>query len=191
MKLIRTWPAKIPEGRTGYVVDQIPHVALTNYDMRQVINTGDDILCIEWDLALDKADLITFMEHIDEDPKRVIVAPYKHYPEANPGMDHAQWAHRRFLVDDPPRTAPVRYESCPPVQDDDPFCHIFGFGMVYLPHEELRRFAEDYLVNNPNGQLNDQEFAEWHYRTSDNYEVPICWDVRPVHLHYSTKGLVS
>jgi hypothetical protein len=86
-------------------------------------------------------------------------------------LDAAIWAHRR----EPGNV---------PVTPADPVCHRFGFGMVYLPRALLAAFADDWLAHNPYGNLTDETFSGWHYQIQTDPDVPICWDVRPVHLHY-------
>ena len=178
MKIFRTWPDVIPEGRTGYVVDEIPHYDLHMYDMRKIVELKEDILCIEWDLAFDKDEFLTFIDHAKEQPERVIVAPYRHYPEIT-GRPTAIWAHRRL-----DENGQVIF-----IEEGEPTCHLFGFGMTYLPYKLLRGFCDDFLVRNPLAELDDYLFSQWHYEHADDREVPITWDVRPVHLHFSTRGI--
>ncbi len=170
MRLIRTWPAEIPPGRSGYVVDGIERLEVRGYDARRLAGLGDDVLLLEWDVAAAKEDLAVFAAAARSTPGRVRVAPYRLYPEANPGLGGPIWAHRR----EPGNV---------PVTPDDPVCHRFGFGMVYLPQVLLEAFAKGWLAANPLGNLTDETFSGWHYRTQDP-DVPICWEVRPVHLHY-------
>lgn len=175
MRLLRTWPHRIPQGRSGWVEDDIERVVIRGYDARALVDVQDDVLLLEWDIAVSKEDLAHFAEHAATAPAAVLAAPYRLYPEGNPGMVAPIWA---------PRTMPGNV----PVTEGQPACHYFGFGMVYLPATLLREFADTWLTNNPSGNLTDETFASWHYRTQPP-EVPICWHVRPVHLHYSPKDL--
>jgi hypothetical protein len=172
VRLIRTWPRTIPKGRTGYVVDGIERLIIHRYDARAMIGLQADLIALEWDIATSKEDLALFATRARADPSRVLVAPYRLYPEVNRGLDAAIWAHRR----EPGNV---------PVTPADPVCHRFGFGMVYLPRALLEAFADDWLARNPYGNLTDETFSGWHYQTQADPDVPICWDVRPVHLHYN------
>jgi hypothetical protein len=171
MRLIRTWPRIIPAGRTGYVVDGIERLVIHRYDARAMVGLQADLIALEWDIAASKEDLALFADHARAEPDRVLVAPYRLYPEVNRGLDAPIWAHRR----EPGNV---------PVTPADPVCHRFGFGMIYLPRALLVAFAGDWLANNPYGNLSDETFSGWHYQTQADRDVPVCWDVRPVHLHY-------
>jgi hypothetical protein len=154
------------------VVDNAPRLVLDHYDARKLAAMPDVLIVLEWDIAATKEDLGIFAAAARLAPRRVLVAPYRLYPEANPGLTEPIWAHRRE-----PGNVPVRAA--------DATCHRFGFGMVYLPRLLLRAFADDWLAANPNGNLTDETFSGWHYRTNPDPEVPICWAVRPVHLNYA------
>jgi hypothetical protein len=67
------------------------------------------------------------------------------------------------------------------VNRDDPACHMFGFGMIYLPRLLVKR----YLADQPQAMFNDTSFSGWHYRHADDPEVPIAWDCPAVHLNYA------
>lgn len=192
MRLLRSWPAKIPEGRTGYVVDGLPRQVVDLYDIRSIGEIGDAVLLLEWDIAVGKDQLRLFIEHVQEAPKRVLVAPYRIYPEMTPGLAKPVWVHRRFVVGAamPGTYVQIRGDNCLPVEDDEPFCHLFGFGMTYLPEHLIRGFLDDHIARNPNSAFADHLFSEWHFHHAEDPEVPITWDIRPVHLHYSTKGLI-
>src|SRR6478735_9107366 len=78
MKTIRSWPAVIPPGR-NYVVDNLPKFLMGDYSYRGLGDLDDDVLLIEWDMAIGKEDLDRFLGHIGDDPSRVVVAPYRVY----------------------------------------------------------------------------------------------------------------
>jgi hypothetical protein len=65
------------------------------------------------------------------------------------------------------------------VTEADESCHLFGFGMTYVPRDVWRAFN----AANKRGWVNDNSFSRWHHEHV-RAEVPIPWDVRPVHLHY-------
>lgn len=190
MKLVRSWPQRIPEGRIGYVIDDMPRLLIDRYDLRPLGDIDDDVLLLEWDLAVGREDLLTFAGRACEYPERVMVAPYRLYPDGNPGLTEPIWAHRRFrdgIV--PGQWVQIRLDVLPHIREGEPFCHLFGLGMIYLPRRLVRRFIDEYCTRNPQASFDDHNFAEWHFHHAEQPEVPVTWDIRPVHLHYSTQGL--
>jgi hypothetical protein len=170
VRLLRTWPHRIPEGRAGWVEDSVERLVIDKYDARALAAVGDDVLVLEWDIAVSKEGLAAFARRARQNAHRVLVAPYRLYPEVNRGLLRPIWSPRRM-----PGNVPVT--------PGDPFCHYFGFGMTYLPAHLLRRFAAEWLAANPYGNLTDETFSRWHYEHAAP-DVPIMWEVRPVHLHY-------
>jgi hypothetical protein len=167
VRLIRSWPATVPEGRS-YVQDDLPRLAMDGHDYRCLADVADDILLLEWDIAVGKEDLRAFANMAQSEPDRVLVAPYRLYDTRPPG----QWAHRRY--EGTPETGHLRH-----VTPDDRTCHLWGLGMTYLP----RVFVEAYMSANPAGHVSDGTLSGWHHRNVSE-DVPIAWHVRPVHLHY-------
>lgn len=175
MRLIRTWPHRVPEGR-NHVTDDTERLVIRQYDARALATLGDDVLVLEWDIAVGREDLLHFGDRAAETPDRVLVAPYRLYPPAY-GLREAIWS---------PRKMPGNI----PVVPGDPVCHYFGLGMTYLPQHLLERFASTWLRDNPGGNLTDETFSRWHYLNADP-DVPICWEVRPVHLHYAVSEVLT
>ncbi len=173
VKLVRSWPAVIPEGR-GYVVDDIPKLIMgadtPNYDYRCLADLDDDVVLIEWDIAVGGEQLRTFMDRAAAEPDRVRVAPYLLYRGGRDGKAQQTpfYVHRvrgpgaRFWVKGP----------------EDTHCHMFGFGLIYLP----RRLVLEFLATDP-GQFTDTTFSRWHMRKI-KHMVPIDWDCHAIHLHY-------
>lgn len=145
---------------------------MRDYDYREPLAAvDDDVLLIEWDLAVGREDLIRFADRAQAAPTRVLVAPYRLYAYAS-GRDRPPvWAHRRY--EGTPETGRLR-----PVGEDDETCHLWGLGLTYLPRWIVRRYLAEQAY-----PLTDGHLSGWHYRHIDP-EVPITWDVRPVHLHY-------
>jgi len=166
MKLVRTWPDKVPAHR-GHVVDDIPHFTMGGYDYRPLFESvDDDVLIVEWDIAVGAEHFADFRDLIASDPDVVHAAPYRIYMVKRDLGPH--WVMRRHDGDD------FRW-----VEDGDEACHLFGFGMTYVPHEVWRAYKAD----QPRGWVNDNNFSRWHHE-SVRAEVPIPWHIQPVHLHY-------
>lgn len=171
MRWIRTWPAKMPpvDGPSGYprnyVVDQLPRVEM-EFDYVPVFRqlTGDTVI-VEWDIAFGPEEITAFEKHVAGEPGRVQVAPYRLYPRSTmwPGP---VWAHR------------YNHGGVQPwISEGDPFCDWFGFGFIYFPLPVVHH----YLATDPFNE-GDTDFSRWHH--SEYGQVPVRWDVRPVHLHY-------
>ncbi|MFG2699537.1 hypothetical protein [Streptomyces sp. NPDC048386] len=171
MRLLRSWPAQVPAGR-AYVHDDIERLVIDNYDYRVLGDFDDDVLLLEWDIAVGKEDLAAFAARARLAAERVLVAPYRLYHYAS-DRDRATplWAHRRYEGD--PQTGQLIH-----VREGDPTCHLWGLGMTYLPRDVIRQFLDAWP-----GTLSDGALSGWHYQHIAR-EVPITWDIRPVHLHY-------
>lgn len=167
MRLVRSWPSRPPVGKS-FVVDDAQRVEVDDYDYRRLADLDDDVINLDWDVAVAREDVERFALQARAEPGRVLVAPYPIYPDTRPGLGELTWPMRRH------ESGQLRY-----VRTGEPFCHLFGFGMVYLPRELLRGFVQA----NPGVRLDDTAFAGWHYRETAT-EVPITWDIRPVHLNY-------
>lgn len=171
MKLLRSWPATVPAGR-AYVHDSIPRLVMRDYDYRILGDVDDDVLLIEWDLAVGKEELVEFADRARATPDRVLVAPYRLYHYASDrDRPVPVWAHRRYIGT--PETGRLVH-----VTEDQPTAHLWGLGLTYLPRHVIRRFLAAWP-----GDVSDGSLSGWHHRHIEP-EVPITWDIRPVHLHY-------
>jgi hypothetical protein len=168
MRILRSWPASIPPGR-AYVVDQLERLVMDDYDYRLLSDVGDDVLLVEWDLAVSIEDLTEMVARCRRDPERPRVAPYRLYvsPSGRP-LDPPRWAHRRIEGDRSRHVTP-----------DDATCHLFGLGLTYVP-----RWVIDGICSSWAGTVNDTSLSGWHHVNAEQPDVPIDWDIRPVHLHY-------
>lgn len=171
MRLLRSWPAAEPPGR-ACVRDSIPRLVISDHEYRPLGDVDDDVLLLEWDIAVGREDLAEFAARAAVTPGRVLVAPYRLYCFSS-GRDRPRpvWAHRRYEGD--PQTGTLRQAG-----PDDPSAHLWGLGMTYLPREVIHGFLTDWP-----GRVDDVSLSGWHYNHVAR-EVPITWDIRPVHLHY-------
>lgn len=175
MRLIRSWPERVPEGRAR-VEDGLERLINDNYDYRVLGDVGDDVLLLEWDIAVGRDELVRFAKRAQENPDRVIVAPYPIYRSTIGLHDLGEfvWPMRRYN----PGEQSARF-----VQPGDTHCHLFALGMTYLPAAVVKRFLADY-----DGHFSDVSFSGWHYRNVER-EVPIAWDCAAVHLNYTIPEL--
>ena len=176
MLLIRSWPAD-PPPRHACCEDQIRRVLTAPFDYAPLCALGDDVLHLDWDIAVSPEDLATFAASARRQPGQVLVGPYRTYPGSLFGADPVPrelpgpvWTAKVYADD---REWSMHY-----VQPGDPVAHLFGFGMVYLPAGLLARWAEQF----PGAKMGDMEFSGWHYRIAG--PARICWAVHPVHLNY-------
>jgi len=165
----------MPE-RLGYVVDDVERLVI-DHDYRPLGDIDDDVLLLEWDIAVSKEDLVQFAATARRWWREsVIVAPYRIYYEHM--LSEPVWAHRSWDGEPKGMANPV---GAVPVGTGQPTCNLFGLGMVYLPAKLVRAFIDAKWSN----KFGDVEFSMWHY-LHVTQDVPICWDVHPVHLNYRT-----
>lgn len=181
MKLVRSWPAVIPEGRS-YVVDDIPKFLMGDdgerqFDYRGLVDLDDDVVLIEWDIAVGGEQLATFMGRAAAEPDRVRVAPYLLYRRGTRQPKCVPFYVHRIRYDAVRRWA----------QPGDTHCQYFGFGLIYLPAELIQKFVAQM---NPRSHFGDTEFSRWHMLNVSR-DVPIDWDCHAVHLHFETPGVPS
>jgi hypothetical protein len=171
VRLLRSWPPKIPAGRS-FVVDATEKLTIDGYDYAPLGDVADDVVLLEWDIAVDADGLERFVALARSDPSRVVVAPYRLYVSTNsdrPLPRGPVWAHRRA--------------DGSHVDTGEPACALFGLGMVYLPRAVVAAFLAAWK-----GHFSDTAFAGWHRRhVAPN--VPIAWEVHAQHLHYPIAGL--
>ena len=177
MHLLRLMPAQIPTDR-NYIVDSIDPYYMYNYDMRSLADINNDLILLEWDIAVAEHDLHNFICHVRDSPNQVHVAPYVLYPESLDELMTPVWAHRHMIREMPLQLKWIEY--------GDSVCDIFSTGMIYIPLDILKRISDSDNLITWHNNINDSKLAFWHHHEIDK-KVPVHWDVRPVHLHYNQK----
>lgn len=168
MRLLRSWTSKIPAGR-NYVVDATEKLLIEDYDYAPLADVGDDVVLLEWDIAVDRDELAGFIDRAKQDPERVIVAPYRLYVTTERSHPRKPvWVHRRA--------------DGSHVDFGDPSCAFFGFGLTYFPQALVTAFRAAWP-----GHFSDTSFSGWHHKNVG--EAPILWDVHAAHLHYDVADL--
>ena len=144
---------------------------MRDYDYRCLESINDDLILLEWDIAVDRDNLEAFIAHAKDSPDRVIVAPYRLYMPTTRDVNFRKpvWCHRVY-VDGETRLRHVTM--------DDTEAHLFGMGMIYIP-----RVVKDAFLASWPGHCSDASFSGWHNRNV-RPAARITWDVRPAHLHY-------
>lgn len=174
MRLVRSWPARVPAGRAR-VEDGMERLVMYAYDYTVLGDLDDDVLLLEWDIAVGGEELAAFAAKAATEPDRMLSAPYRLYPgcsikRAGAGATWAAWRYRHT-----PHSS-GRVEA----QPGDPYAHITGLGMTYLPRELIQRYLSE---REPQWGFSDIAFCGWHYRRV-RPEILLDWSARPVHLHY-------
>jgi hypothetical protein len=157
------------------VVDGVERLVIDNHDYVSLASVEDDVLLLEWDIAVGQEDLRQFAHHARKTPERVLVAPYRIYADTY-GLPADIWAHRSWNGDG---LGTVNPNGAVPIRDGAPFCNLFGLGMVFLPRKLIRGFMAATWATH----FGDKEFSMWHYQHVTR-EVPVAWEVHPVHLNY-------
>jgi hypothetical protein len=169
---IQSFPQGTPDDIYGmgrsFVLDRHCETVYTNgFDYRRVFESlDDDVILIEWDIAIGPSARARFEQHALRHPLRIQVAPYKLYPVSTNAPD-AIWAHRELLDK--------------PVERFAPWCNYFGFGAIYLPLPTVKQYLSE---TSEDVMCLDQTFSIWHQLTYPGIHVPIHWDVRVIHLHF-------
>jgi hypothetical protein len=173
-------PETIPPYR-NYVVDQIDQVPIWDYDMACLAELNDDLILLEWDIVVAHHDLVNFIQHARMSPDRVQVAPYVLYPIST-DLDGPVWAHRNMIHEVPLQLSWVDF--------GESTCDLFSTGMIYIPQKILRDCVDDVDHIAWQKNLTDSKLAFWHYHKVGK-PVPIHWDIRPIHLHYSVEDVYN
>jgi hypothetical protein len=172
VKLLRSWPAVVPANtKRAHVVDPIPRLYLDDYDLSPMAEVDDDIVLLEWDIAVDRTALEMFVARASDGPDKVIVAPYRLYETTvrSHRLKKPVWCHRR--------------SDGSHVDTGEKWCSYFGFGLIYFPREVVKAFRADWQ-----GHFSDGSFSGWH-RNNVSEHVEIVWDAPAAHLHYTVSDL--
>lgn len=179
MRVIRSWPAVVPAGHAR-VEDGFERVYTPPFDyfpLGAVAGAGTDVLHLDWDTAVSPEDLALFADRARGQPGRVLVAPVRCYPGSLHGtvkreLRRAVWNCRVY------EGSRTRY-----VERGEPFAHLFGFGMVYLPAATVSAYCAEVVASDPVVGFSDVGFSGWHHVQVER-EAALCWDVSPVHVNY-------
>lgn len=180
MRLVRSFPENPPTGR-AYVIDDADRHLNRDYSYRGLVAFGDDLVHLDWDMAVSREDLERFARRARRNPDRVLVGPQR--VDVGDGRRHLTAPIWNMRVDVGGR---MRQAT-----EADRVCHLYGFGMVYLPAALLRGFEDTFRDPLDAGtvRFDDTGFAGW----ASNQQGPaeIDWSVRPVHLHYSAREVIE
>ena len=185
MRWLRSWPLEFDEGQLqsrAHVIDSLPRLYTRDYDYTPLGEIDDDVIIVEWDIAVDPDDAEQFELMCKPHPYEPLVAAHKLY-HIDPDLKYV-WAHRKLRHDDRARW----------IGWHEPFCDYFAFGLIYLPRDLVRDFlaapapARGAPLVTPGGytdtRFTDQTFSMWYrHRCESGGPVRVEWSVQPVHLH--------
>ena len=81
MKLVRSWPLDVPPNHP-YIYDNCERVILTRKylpDYTPLADVGDDLLHLDWDVAVGRHELRAFAKKCEAEPDKVRVGPTWNY----------------------------------------------------------------------------------------------------------------
>jgi len=160
------------------VVDGVERLVMTGYDYAVLGDVDDDVLLLEWDIAVGEEELRAFAARAADEPGRVLAATYRLYPGGSlrdPNRTTPAWSAWRYKVDQ-------HNGGVVEVEPGAPAAHVVGLGMTYLPRNLIRRYLAE---RQPDWGFSDIAFSGWHHRCVTP-EIALDWQARPVHLHYKT-----
>jgi hypothetical protein len=162
VKILRSFPDDGgPPGR-AHVEDDLERHLNRPYDYSGLKAYGDDILLLEWDIAVSRTDLGIFAQRVKGSD----------WPVVAPFLDRAGMHYMHWRI--PPGSRAVR-----PIHHGEPDCDLFGFGMVYFPAWTLR----DYPPGWGNSSiLSDGSFPRWLQTLPQWKPIPVDWGITVVHL---------
>jgi hypothetical protein len=164
MKILRSFPDDGgPPGR-AHVEDDLERYLNRPYDYSGLPAYHDDILLLEWDIAVSRTDLGIFAQRV-KGRDWPAVAPFLN-------RDGTHYMHWRYIGE-------PRREQYRPIRKWERTCDLFGFGMVYFPAWVLR----DYPPGWGNSSiLSDGSLPRWLQTLPQARPVPVDWDITVVHL---------
>lgn len=183
MQLVRSWPRKPPDNHPR-IEDNCTRITVDWCDYSALLQLNDDVLHLDWDVAVGLDELQAFADKCRSEPHLVRVAPTMSYPTRQRRWHPAPGTPKHYLVWDKESWESNREGLRP----GTPYCNYFAFGMVYLPRWTLERFMESVPKFGPT--LNDVSFSVWYQVFTHGQPVPVEWDTHAVHLNFSMKDAI-
>src|SRR5215472_17478582 len=150
MLLVRSWPEHVPPAHPR-IIDAVTRVILPRaFDYAPLAGLDDDVLHLDWDVAVSPEDLHTFAVAARRKAAQPLVGPCRVYPGSLHGTVARQMAGARWNVRSSNGAGAMA--DCQP---GDPSADLWGFAMVYLPREALSGFVH----SNPGRDMSDIGFA--------------------------------
>jgi hypothetical protein len=167
-----------------HIVDSCERVLIPSIDYRPLLNVDDDVIHLDWDVAVGLIELRHFAKKCIANPEIVRVAPTMMYKSRfwySEGYATRPWTTNWMVYVQDSVGKRVVY-------DGEPFANYFGFGMVYLPQWTIKEFAE---TLNSNEHFRDGNFCEWYFKRTNGQPVPVEWDTNAVHTNYDISNALE
>lgn len=169
VRIIRSWPEVVPEDR-NYVVDDLPRWLMRDCSYRGLDRLVDDVLVVEWDIAVDHEQLKLFAEQARSLPGEVLAAPYRIWDRGYPVWAQRHWDGAGIDTNQP--------HTAKPIETGDETCQLPSLGLTYLP----KAFIDTYAASPRASHWGDVEMG-MAWCAAGHWRSRVTWDVRPVHLH--------
>jgi hypothetical protein len=181
MKVVRSWPLNPPKTQKPHIIDDCERVYIKTVDYRPLADLNDDVIHLDWDVAVGMVELRNFAKKCLAEPNTVRVAPTmmyssRYWRDELPGDGRGWFTDWMVQVQMNVGTRPIKY--------GEPYGHFFSFGLVYLPKQILRDFVNQLKDNE---QFRDREFCQWFQKSTGGTSVPVEWATNAVHLNFSMK----
>ena len=160
MRILRSFPNEDPPPGRGYVQDSLERFPQPAFDYTGLKAFADDVIIVEWDIAVSAADLAAFTER----------AGGEHWPIVAPFLNRDSAHYMHWRADG------LRYR---PIIKDEPDCDLFGFGLVYLPAWVIRDYPNGY---GGSSIMSDGSLPRWLREQPGWKPVPVDWTITVVHI---------
>lgn len=157
-----------------HVIDDLPRLEMAKKNYKTVselksLGTAngwpDDkpgFCMLEWDIALDPVSRLQFASIAWEEPRRILVAPYRF---------HDAWC--MWVGND--GSGPSKQSR--PIHEGETETDSFGLGCIYIPQTVLLEF----LAQMDHLGFTDARLGKWYHKKYGKARVT--WTVHPQHLH--------
>lgn len=184
VRLVRSWPRKPPDNHPR-IEDNCTRIVIDWCDYSALLQLNDDVLHLDWDVAVGQDELQAFAAKCIAEPEVVRVAPTMSYPTRQRAWHPAPGTPKHYMVWSEESWASDRVGLRP----GTPYCNYFAFGFVYLPRWTLEGFMES--IPDFGSTLNDVSFSAWYQYVTGGRDVPVEWDTNVIHLNYSMKDALN
>lgn len=177
MKWYRSFPSRsdmVHCKNRPHIIDNLPRLIMSGQNYKTVsehnnLNTANGwpedkpgFCMLEWDIALDPISRLQFASIAWEEPRRILVAPYRF---------HDTWCMWKGNDGRGPT------KESRPIHIGEDTTDSFGLGCIYIPKPVLLEF----LAQMNHLGFTDSTLGKWYHQKYGAARVT--WDVHPQHLH--------
>jgi hypothetical protein len=181
MKIVRSWPRNPPPWHP-LIEDDCERVYIPGIDYSPLLDLDDDLIHLDWDVAVGRNELKRFADKCKAEPEIVRTAPYTTY-KSRQYLNHPWRGGKDQFTVWHYSLGGQKVE----LLQGELNCNLTGFGLIYLPK---LAFA-GYMADKPDGEpAMDTPFCLW-YLENTGRDIPVEWWVNAVHVNYSFKGILE